>query len=208
VSRRVCDGRSFKQGISNPALDDREAGQRDRYRLNLATAAAQTALGGQTVASVRAIEITKAGGTDGWRCTAVGLRVNGVVLLSRYANHFLDAPGASFRVDRRTDSGLDGLELRVQTGDFPRAAPMTPCTATSSSRTARASIRPRTSSSTRAAAQRFRAEHGVQLLLPLPASANLAKTAADIEEVYLRKEGNDGWLLQSARLYADGNPPS
>jgi alkaline phosphatase D len=203
------DGRTFKQGINNPNIDDRERGRRDRYKLNLTTAAAQAALSGQTVGSIKAVEIIKRNGTNGWRCVAVGLRVNNVVLLSRYVNQWLDTAGGSFVVTLRTDGGLDGLELLVKTANSHRADTddAVYCNvvfADGSQLYANSNlllnIGPEANDF-----ERNNLYSTYAYLLPLPAGGAIDKKPSDIDGVYVRKEGSNGWLLQSARLYANGS---
>lgn len=206
-----ADGRSLRQALDNPEIDDREVGQRDRFRLDLTTAGAASAVSGQPPGAIRALEIRKVGGSNAWVCEAVGLRVNDVVILSRYvAGGRLESAGESFRVDLRGDGGLDGIELRIRTANAPKGQTddAVYCNVVFGDGTL---LYPEANLLLNVGGhvndfERNNAHSSHSYLLPLPAGGTFAKSAADIGSFYLRKEGTDGWLLRSARLFADGDP--
>lgn len=200
------DGRQFRQQLNN-AYDNFERGQRDRFTLDLSAGSAAAALSGQTPDTLRSITVIKASGSDMWKCEALGLRVNDVVVLSRYAWANLDVTNDQVTVTRRTDGKLDGLELAITTANVPNAETDDPVycnvlfsdgTPLYSPKNLRLDVGPQGNDF-----ERSNAFSSYAYLLPLPA-APLERSAADIAEVYVRKSGTDGWLLKSARLFADG----
>lgn len=201
------DGRSFRQRLNN-AYDNFERGQRDRFTLDLSTPQAATALVGQTPDTLRSITVIKASGSNMWKCEALGLRVNDVVVLSRYAWANLDVTGDQITVTRRADGKLDGLELELRTANVPDADTDDPVycnvifsdgTTLYSPKNLRLDVGPQGNDF-----ERNNAFSSYAYMLPLP-SALIQKSAADVAEVYVRKSGTSGWLLKSARLLADGD---
>jgi hypothetical protein len=200
---RFADGRSFRQRLAD-ANNNFERRQRERFTLDLAAAAEVVA--GQTPESLSAITLIKASGTNMWKCEAVGVRVNDAVVLTRYVAANLDVTGDQVTIARRQDGGLDGLELWLETADVPNGDTDDPiyCNVVFSdgatlypTRNLQLDVGPLGNDF-----ERDNALTSYRYLLPLPAS--LPRTAAQLAEVYLRKAGSNGWLLKSARLYANG----
>ena len=205
-----ADGSSFRQGLGKPKVNDRELGQRDRFALDLSTPEAAAAIAGQAPSTIRSLEIRKLDGENKWRCEAIGIRVNNLVLMSRYVNRELELPNHRFTVPMRTDGRLDGLELRLDTGDMNHAdtddrvycnVVFLDGSLLYSAGNLRLDIGQHVNDFERSnAASRY------PYLLPLPESLNRA--ASDVAEIYIRKGGTDGWLLQGAQLFANGQSTS
>jgi len=201
------DGRYFQQRLNNPNVNDFQRGQRDRFRLNLNTPRAATAdVINQNVDSIKSIQIKKIGGNSKWKCGAVGIRVNDVVVLSRYVTADLQHSGESFTVDLRTDGKLDGLEIKITTPNVARAGTDDPvyCNVVFSDTSVLYS--PNNLLLDLTGVDDFQPNNPYSTysyLLPLPHSL-IDKYPTDISEVYIRKSGSDGWLLGAARLYTNG----
>jgi hypothetical protein len=135
-----------------------------------------------------------------WMAAAVGLRVNGLLLMSRWA--WRDLPPAEIAADRRPVGALDGLELEIETGDIPRG---------DTDDRVYCSVRldsgvdivtdlrlhyPRENDFERGARRKY--------MLPLPSDLSSSVTPDQIARITIRKSGDDGWLLGGASLFANG----
>ena len=90
------DGRYFQQSLNNPNINDFQRGHRDRFRLNLNSRSAATAeVTNHNIDSIKSIQIKKINGNSKWKCGAVGMRVNDVVVLSRFVTADLQHAGES-----------------------------------------------------------------------------------------------------------------
>lgn len=136
-----------------------------------------------------------------WMASAVGLRVDGRLVMSRWA--WTDLPPNEIAADRRTAGALDGLELEIETGDIPYG---------DTDDYVYCSVRldsgidivtdlrlnyPRENDFERGARRRY--------MLPLPSDLSPAVTPDQIARITIRKSGDDGWLLGGVSLFANGD---
>lgn len=197
------DGRSFQQRLDNPNHDDFEAGQRDRFNLDLTTASAEEAVQGQTVHSIKSIKIIKMDGHNMWKCAAVGILVNDIAVLSRDAFEEIEYADDSFTIQLRSDGKLDGLQVNIKTADVNRANTDDPVYCSINFENGEYQILDLRIDSPY---NDFEKGDSYTYLIPLLSEPELINYYPfQITDFSIRKSGSNGWLLQSAELYANGD---
>lgn len=213
------DNRSFQQQLNNLSYDDFQRSERNRFNLNLTEPSAAAAINGQQHTDVKSITIKKIVGGNAWKCDAVGLRINDVVLLSRKFNVIktLDVAGSLFTVTLRKTGVLDGLEVKITTGKFASE------TAPSTDDPVYFSLKFTSGSFEIVDLHLFSVQNDFwdgddfqrgktySYLVPIWEDANFTKTPTEIDEIKIRKLVLsplyvDGWFLKGAVIYANGNP--
>jgi alkaline phosphatase D len=186
---------SFEQQL-NDSSNNFERGQHERFAL---TVPANMATLQPT--SITKMIIRKGSGSDTWKWEAASLRVNELVLMSRRVSLSWDSANSkTFTV--RAPGSLDGAEIEVTTGSYGLGS----LPSTDDKVFADLIFNDSTQVSThlKSMANDFEAGGSYIYTIPLPdvgSSPAFNKTAADIAEVRLRKDGSDGWFLKSARLF-------
>lgn len=151
----------------------------------------------QNIRSISSIAVTKTG-SDLWRCDAVIIRVNDVIVLSRYVTW--DYPGTgTFSAGVQLNGNLNGLELLLRTGD-----------ATNGGTDSNVYCTVYYSGGSLPELQlgypdRNDFERGDVYAYPIPLSSSLSILPTDITEIRIRKDGTDGWLLEGAELFANAS---
>jgi len=149
---------------------------------------------------ISAIELRNLDAGRTWKIRAVGLAINGVVLLSRVVWNQLPPDVVVLPINH--DGTLEGIQLKIRTANVKRADSDDPVFCTIRLKDGRqiASDLPLSYPGI----DEF--ERGVEhnYLIPLPSDPLWGAKPEDIAEIAIRKEGSNGWLLGGVRLYGNG----
>jgi hypothetical protein len=199
---RIAGAPDLDVRLDVPGVDNFRRGAKEVFSISLPPTAAS--LSPEAILGLRIRALSESFGPGlpppVWMASAVGLRVNGLLVMSRWA--WKDLPPEEIVADRRPAGSLDGLELEVKTGDVPYGDTddFVYCSVRLASGVEIVSdLRlnyPRENDFERGATRRY--------LLPLPSDLPTTVTPDQIARITLRKSGSDGWLLGGVSLYANG----
>jgi hypothetical protein len=184
--------------LDEPNVDNFRRGAKETFQITPIPSAI-AALSPDAVLGLT-IRLARPPGPVIWKTAAVGLRVNGLLVMSRWARN--DLPGEEIVADRRGAGLLDGLEVEIHTADIPRGGTDDPVYC---------GVRLRSGVDIVTDLRldyedENDFERGARRRYMLPLSSDLAPTvtADEIERITIRKDGDDGWALGSVALFANG----
>ncbi|MEO8137898.1 MAG: hypothetical protein ABI831_28465 [Betaproteobacteria bacterium] len=180
--------------LNNPGLNDFRQGAKDFFNVPV-----DAAHHGANPNDITGIKLKNLSPGRKWIPGAVGLSVNGLVLLSRVV--LADLPPKVIHIPRTNDNTLQGLEVRIRTADVRYASSDDIVYCTVWLRDGRQIISDLLLSYP--AIDEFERGDEQRYLLPLP-DPLWGATFSDVDKIALRKTGSNGWLLGGVSLRANG----